>query len=286
MKKNTLIIVLTVIALGLAGYAAYLSYQTTKIIQPIAMPIIEDIKTLDNSSLNSSNIHIFSPIQGDTITSPVKISGEVRVFENQFNIRIKDATGKVLVEESAMGGNGDMGQFNPFEKEVAYTKSSTAEGTIEIFDYSAKDGSEIDKVIIPVKFESELSTLDIQSFFGNTKMDPKTTDCKTVYPVVRKIAHTNETARAAIEELLKGPTKDELALGYFTSINSGVQLKSINIVKGIATVDFNQALQAGVGGSCKVANIRSQITEAIKQFGTVNSVVISIDGQTEDILQP
>lgn len=154
MKKNILILVLAVVALGLAGYAAFLSFQTKKTIQPINQPVVESPAPVGSSTINSSNIHISTPIQGDTITSPVKISGEVRVFENQFNIRVKDSDGKVLVEESAMGSNGDMGQFNPFEKDVAYSTPSTPEGTIEVFDYSAKDGTEIDKVTIPIKFSN------------------------------------------------------------------------------------------------------------------------------------
>jgi len=35
-----------------------------------------------------------------------------------------------------------------------------------------------------------------------------------------------------------------------------------------------------------VTAIRAQITETLKQFPTVENVVISIDGRTEDILQP
>ena len=34
------------------------------------------------------------------------------------------------------------------------------------------------------------------------------------------------------------------------------------------------------------AAIRVQITETLEQFPTVDSVIISIDGRTEDILQP
>jgi len=35
-----------------------------------------------------------------------------------------------------------------------------------------------------------------------------------------------------------------------------------------------------------VAAIRAQIRETLKQFPTVDEVIISIDGRTEDILQP
>jgi spore germination protein GerM len=79
----------------------------------------------------------------------------------------------------------------------------------------------------------------------------------------------------------------EQAEGFFTSINQGVKLQSLNIREdGTAFVDFDEQLQAGVGGSCKVSAIRAQITETLKQFPTVKNVIISINGRTEDILQP
>ncbi|MBU3925210.1 GerMN domain-containing protein, partial [Patescibacteria group bacterium] len=55
---------------------------------------------------------------------------------------------------------------------------------------------------------------------------------------------------------------------------------------GIAKVDFDERLEFQAGGSCRVAAIRAEITETLKQFPTVNNVVISINGRTEDILQP
>jgi len=45
-------------------------------------------------------------------------------------------------------------------------------------------------------------------------------------------------------------------------------------------------LEEAVGGSCRVTAIRSQIEQTLKQFSTVQSVIISIDNRTEDILQP
>ena len=54
----------------------------------------------------------------------------------------------------------------------------------------------------------------------------------------------------------------------------------------MAKIDFDSNLEKNVGGSCRVAAIRNQITQTLLQFKTVQSVIISIDGRTEDILQP
>ncbi|MFH0988254.1 MAG: GerMN domain-containing protein, partial [Parcubacteria group bacterium] len=123
-------------------------------------------------------------------------------------------------------------------------------------------------------------------FFLNTVHDPNLQDCSKVYSVDRVIAPTTAVARAALTELLKGPSATEKSAGYTTTINAGVKINSLTIENKIARVDFDEQLQFQVGGSCRVGAIISQITQTLKQFTTVDNVIISIDGRTEDILQP
>jgi spore germination protein GerM len=103
---------------------------------------------------------------------------------------------------------------------------------------------------------------------------------------VRIVPKTEAVARAALEELLKGPTDREKADKYFTAINPGVEIQKLVVENGIAKVDFNETLDNPGGGSCRVSAIRTQITQTLKQFPTVKDVIISIDGRIEDILQP
>jgi len=128
-------------------------------------------------------------------------------------------------------------------------------------------------------------TIKVKVYFNNDEMDPEFS-CNKVFPVEREIPKTQAVARAGLEELLKGSTEEEKEQGFFTSINPGVKIQSLVIENGLAKVDFDEQLEFQVGGSCRVAAIRAQITETLKQFSTVNSVIISIDGRTEDILQP
>ncbi|MBU1146531.1 GerMN domain-containing protein [Patescibacteria group bacterium] len=129
-------------------------------------------------------------------------------------------------------------------------------------------------------------TTTVKVFFGNSIFDPEILDCSKNFAVERTIPKTTAVAYAALEELLGGPTEDEKAEGYFTSINPDVKIQSLIVVNGIANVDFNEQLEYQVGGSCRVTAIASEIKETLKQFSTVTDVVISIDGRTEDILQP
>ncbi|HRY63603.1 MAG TPA: GerMN domain-containing protein, partial [Patescibacteria group bacterium] len=125
----------------------------------------------------------------------------------------------------------------------------------------------------------------IKVFFNNNELDP-TISCNQVFPVERTIAKTEAVARAALEELLKGPTQTDADNGYYGNIPTGVKIQKLTIENGVAKVDFNQKLEEAAGGSCRVSAVRAQITETLKQFSTVKTVVISIDGETEEILQP
>ncbi len=116
-------------------------------------PSAVDTTTPVPSSSQSVNIHVFKPQPYDVIGSPVVIQGEARVFESTFSYRVKDANGKILYENHAMANAPDAGLFGSFDLNIVYSRPSTDRGSIEVFEYSAKDGSEINKVTIPVRFK-------------------------------------------------------------------------------------------------------------------------------------
>lgn len=142
---------------------------------------------------------------------------------------------------------------------------------------------EVTQPIISGQETATATTLKI--FFSNDKLDPEIS-CNKVFPVERNISETTTPAKKALELLLEGPTNEERNQKYFTSIPAGVKIKSVSISNGVAKADFDEQLEFQVGGSCRVSAIRAQIEETLKQFSTVTSVVISINGRTEDILQP
>lgn len=176
--------------------------------------------------------------------------------------------------------------FNYFNKNI-----STAIAITLIFVFIFLVGEVIYLQFLKILREaSSLAELEIlknkvKVYFNNDRMDPEFS-CNKVFPVEREIPETQAVAQAALEELLKGLTEKERAEGFFTSINPGVKIQSLVIGNKVAKVDFDEQLEFQVGGSCRVAAIRAQITETLKQFPTVDKVIISINGRTEDILQP
>ncbi len=102
--------------------------------------------------------------------------------------------------------------------------------------------------------------------------------------VERTVPHTLEVAREALLELLNGPNLEEKEEGLGTSLE-GVTLNSVVIEDKIAYADFCEELNL-LSGSATVTMARDQIEQTLLQFETIDDVVISVNGETEDVLQP
>jgi hypothetical protein len=112
------------------------------------------------------------------------------------------------------------------------------------------------------------------------------TEGKEEFVAVKRIVSTPDLERTSLEELLKGILPEEERENLSTSINEGVEINTFEIVDGVAKVDFNEALQEGIAGSAWVMAIRTQIEKTLMQFESIDAVEISINGNSEEILQP
>jgi hypothetical protein len=260
--------------------------------------------------VDQPNILIYSPTSGTKISNYFIVKGFARVFENTFSIRLKDAVSNTLYfEKSFMTKTGEMGQYGEINHaislgEVATDINDKTSLILEVFEYSAKDGLEINKVTVPLIFSSPFTSTTkvsggptttmngveetIKIYFNNNKLDPEIS-CNKVFPVERKLIINDDfdrTVRLVLEQLLFGPNQTEIADSYSTSLPVNVKINKTNLVEGELTVDFDNQLQAGIGGSCRVSAIRTQITKTLMDLPGVDSVLISIDGNINDILQP
>ncbi len=94
-------------------------------------------------------ILVQSPLIGQTVSSPVTVSGTADVFEATVSIRLLDESGNVIKETSttATCGTGCRGTYSAV---VPYTVDHDQQGTVMVFESSAKDGSPVNVVKIPV----------------------------------------------------------------------------------------------------------------------------------------
>ncbi len=93
---------------------------------------------------------IDQPSAGETVTSPVTISGQVLAFEATYLIGIFDADGNPIVETFGTAGPAEAGELAPFSIDVAFDVDEETRACIWVYEASARDGSPINVGQIPV----------------------------------------------------------------------------------------------------------------------------------------
>ncbi|NUM25434.1 MAG: GerMN domain-containing protein [Candidatus Buchananbacteria bacterium] len=231
-----------------------------------------------------SNIIVNKPLSFDQVTSPLMIQGRAVASLGEIQVRLLNALNNPMATTTITVNNSEV-SFGSFSAELAFGTPTSPRGWLEVFSVNKDDGSVQNVIKLPIVF-ADYKNPTVKVFFTNIKEDPEVKDCSKVYPTVREIQFDVNPIAGALDQLLAGTTEEEMKNGFVDSLPEDVKVQKIELKDGVLNVDFDQALQAGVGGSCRVTAIRSQITETLKQFDTVKQVVISIDGETETILQP
>ena len=105
--------------------------------------------------------------------------------------------------------------------------------------------------------------------------------------VPRRVSAEIPLAEAVLSELLDGPTAAERRQGLTSFIPEEAALRSVSVSdSGVARADFSEGLQQGIGGSMRVLGIRQQIETTLLWISGITSVILSVEGQTEGVLQP
>ena len=94
-------------------------------------------------------ILVESPVIGQRIGNPVTVAGTANVFEATVSLRILDENGKTIANTftTATCGTGCRGDYSV---SVPYSVDHEQRGTVEVYESSAKDGSAVNVVDIPV----------------------------------------------------------------------------------------------------------------------------------------
>jgi germination protein M len=97
-------------------------------------------------------ILVESPAVGDTVSSPLHVSGSANTFEATFMADLLDANGHVIAQKQVMATSGT-GTRGTFAVDIPFSVGQRGNGTLKVFELSAKDGSPINVVEIPLKLE-------------------------------------------------------------------------------------------------------------------------------------
>ena len=284
MKKLLIILIIVFIVLT-AGFGFEFYYSSKS-----------PVEETNNESEKANLIRVSVPSPNSFIESPLEIKGEARgywFFEADFPVKLFDDNGFLLgVRPARALGEWMTEDFVGFSATLPFAVPSTPKGKL-VLEKDNPSGlpEHADELAVPVYFKEISETpqefMAVKIFLNDSRyINEPYFDCSRTIAVERQVLKTQATARASLEALLRGAKQEEINQGYISNINPGARIKKITIENGVARADFDEQLEFQVGGSCKVAATRAQIVDTLKQFSTVKEVIISIDGRTEDILQP
>ncbi len=92
---------------------------------------------------------IDQPVAFDVVGNPILVGGVGTGFEATLNYRVHDGHDQVTGFFMVGGGTGEHGQFQ-LQVDVGGAAFTLDRVFVEVFELSAADGSEINKVIVPV----------------------------------------------------------------------------------------------------------------------------------------
>jgi hypothetical protein len=96
-------------------------------------------------------ILVESPLAFETVTSPFRVTGTANTFEATFSYEVTDTDGLIVDENfvTATSGTGTRGTFDFTTKPFMVPLDGV--GSLIVFELSAKDGSRINLVEIPLR---------------------------------------------------------------------------------------------------------------------------------------
>jgi hypothetical protein len=227
-----------------------------------------------------------------TMENPTMVHGTTTAFENTFQWRLADETGADISRGVAMTQSPDAGIPGPFFLTVFYDRMpASSRGTFTVYESSARDGEPIHVVNIPIVFaftRDRGCSSSVMIAMRDATRDPGVLDCGATTRVARTVCGT-PSLPLAIHELLQGPTEEESKNGYETNLAQGTRDPQITVDASGYRLDFDQSIQNGVAGSCRVGAIRAQIEDTVLAFdasATRAMVHILMNGNADEVLQP
>lgn len=134
---------------------------------------------------------------------------------------------------------------------------------------------------VPLPPDTKPTKTSFEVYFIDPEMQDF--DCSVVDFEKRTVDATENVEELAVRELIEGPESN----WAITSVPAGTTLNTFSIEDGVARVDFGSPdITKWSGGSCFVTSLRSQIEHTLLQFSTIDEVEISVNGESEEILQP
>jgi hypothetical protein len=130
---------------------AQIVYTATQVPTLDAVEIAGETYTRADFEDRTPSVLVESPLAFEEVTSPLRVTGTANTFEATFSYELTDTDGLIVDENfvTATSGTGTRGTFDFTTK--PYTVPFDGVGALIVFEHSAKDGSRINLVEIPLR---------------------------------------------------------------------------------------------------------------------------------------
>ncbi|MDD4931470.1 MAG: GerMN domain-containing protein [Candidatus Colwellbacteria bacterium] len=229
------------------------------------------------SVLSSPGIVILSPRKDSPVNLVFKIDGSSKVSDGDVYLKIKNRRTGSLYSDLSVKVSASGGRYGEFSFQTNLSSAlDILDGDMldaEIY-HLAPDKKIIDQVSSSWLYGGGMAAR-IKVFFI------KDGQCGKTSSVDRMIDASRSSARASIEEMIKGPTKEEYAAGYRTAIPSLAKVRSMEVKPDSLIVDFTGDI-LGRGQVCDLSAIRRQIMDSLSQFPGSKKITIQVDGKSDN----
>ncbi len=239
------------------------------VVTTTTLPVIPEGMICDESH----SICIHESFQNKLLENPISVTGTAVAFESRISWKLVDGTGNEneLMSGSVSTNAPDMGVPGEFVIRDFFPRvPPTNDGYLNVFEASAKDGSPIHMISIPVRFP-KMTWRSVKLYYlADTATEAQ---CKEVKAVASRIPSTLLPMEATLRHLLSIDSSD-VAAGYRTRIPDRTQLLSITLNQGVVSLLFDEGLLRDGTEACRVEGIHAQIEQTVKQFAGVKTVEI------------
>ncbi len=133
---------------GVQGVAFMLDGKPIDVLGGEGIIIDHPMTRADYEDLSPA-ILVESPALGADVDSPLRVVGTANVFEAVFRINLVDNDGLIIADQRVQASSGT-GTRGTFDVTIQYPTGHAGQGSLIVFENSAKDGSQVNVVEIPI----------------------------------------------------------------------------------------------------------------------------------------
>jgi len=115
-------------------------------VKSVAVPVVDGART--GLERYTPAILIRSPVVGDSVMSPLHVTGTANTFEATFHLEVR--TGGRLVDKRTVTATSGSGVRGTFGETIPFTVSEETPARVIAYELSAENGKRINEVSVPI----------------------------------------------------------------------------------------------------------------------------------------